>query len=212
MSDYTILRDLGAARTTEPYGGGTAALALPDVGTAGVRIDVEQLDKNDVRSLSRDPEVRAIAPVMPTRLIHPVDEPGVEGLSEAAATIAWGITAVGADRSPRSGAGVTVAVLDTGIDASHPAFTGVQLVQQDFTGTGDGDRQGHGTHTAGTVFGRDVDGIRFGVAPGVQIALIGKILGDDGSGDSDMIFRGIQWALDNGAQVISMSVGFDFPG
>src|SRR3954451_4931226 len=128
MSDYTILRDLGAARTTEPYGGGTAALALPDVGTAGVRIDVEQLDKNDVRSLSRDTEVRAIAPVMPTRLIHPVDDPGVEGLSEAQPTsVAWGITAVGADRSARTGAGVVVSVLDTGIDAAHPAFTGVQL-------------------------------------------------------------------------------------
>src|SRR3954463_8052858 len=165
MTDYTVLRDLAAARTVEPWlgGGGTGALAAPDLGTAGVRIDGPQLDKNDVRALSRDPEVRAIAPVMPTRLIQPVEEAGVEGLSEPAATsVTWGVTAVGADRSTRSGAGVTVAILDTGIDASHPAFTGVQLVQQDFTGTGDGDRQGHGTHPAGTVFGREVDGIRFG--------------------------------------------------
>src|SRR4051794_20749079 len=225
MTDYTVLRDLGGTSLSEPFGrpdsfgipgtlgGGTGALGAPALGMAGVRIDVQQLDKNDVRDLSRDPEVRAIAPVMPTRLIHPVDEPGVAGVSEPPSTsVAWGITAVGADRSTRSGAGVTVAMLDTGIDASHPAFTGIQLVQKDFSGTGDGDRQGHGTHTAGTVFGRDVDGVRIGVAPGVQNALIGKILGDDGSGDSDMIFRGIQWALDSGAQVISMSVGFDFPG
>jgi subtilisin family serine protease len=226
MGDYTVLRDLSGASMNEPFGGrseslgipgtlggGTGTFGIPDFGTAGLRIDVEQLDKNDVRSLARDPDVRAIAPVMPTRLIHPVDEPGVDGESGIEATsTAWGVTAVGADRSTRSGAGVIVAVLDTGIDASHPAFTGVQLTQKDFTGTGDGDRQGHGTHCAGTVFGRDVDGIRIGVAPGVETALIGKILGDDGSGDSDMIFRGIQWALDGGAQVISMSVGFDFPG
>jgi subtilisin family serine protease len=107
---------------------------------------------------------------------------------------------------------VVVAVLDTGIDATHPAFTGVNLVQADFSGSGDGDRQGHGTHVAGTVFGRDVDGVRIGVATGVTEARIGKVLGDDGSGDSDMLFRGIQWAVAQGAQVISMSLGFDFPG
>jgi subtilisin family serine protease len=213
MRSYTVLRDLGAVRTAEPYGGGAASLGAPDLGTAGVRIDVERLDKADVRALGRDPEVRAIAPVMPTRLIHPVDEDGADGRAEAeSASMAWGVAAVGADRSARTGAGVTVAVLDTGIDSSHPAFTGVQLVQKDFSGSGDGDKQGHGTHCAGTVFGRDVDGIRFGVAQGVETALIGKVLGDDGSGDSDMIFRGIQWALDSGAQVISMSLGFDFPG
>jgi subtilisin family serine protease len=107
---------------------------------------------------------------------------------------------------------VTVAILDTGIDASHAAFAGMTLVQQDFSGTGDGDRQGHGTHCAGTVFGRDVEGTRIGVAPGVERALIGKVLGDDGGGDSDMLFRGMQWAVQQGAQVISMSLGFDFPG
>src|SRR4051794_41752606 len=82
MTDYTVLRDLAAARTVEPWlgGGGTGTLAVPDLGTAGVRIDVQQLDKNDVRALSRDPEVRAIAPGMPTRLIHPVDEAGGGGV------------------------------------------------------------------------------------------------------------------------------------
>jgi subtilisin family serine protease len=105
-----------------------------------------------------------------------------------------------------------VAVLDTGVDAAHPAFAGVELVQRDFSGAGDGDRQGHGTHCAGTIFGRDVDGTRIGVAGGVSKALVGKVLGDDGGGDSDMIFRGIAWALQEGADVISMSLGFDFPG
>ncbi len=105
-----------------------------------------------------------------------------------------------------------MAELDTGIDATHPAFAGVELVQQDFTGEGDGDGNGHGTHCAGTVFGRDVDGQRIGVARGVSKALIGKVLGADGGGDSDMIFRAIQWAVGSGANVISMSLGFDFPG
>jgi subtilisin family serine protease len=204
MRSYTVLRDLGTASTVEPFGG-AAGPAEPGLGAVGLRIDVEQLDKGEVRALGRDPDVRAIAPVMPTSLVRPLEvtEP---------ATTAWGITAVRADQSLRSGAGVVVAVLDTGIDASHPAFSGVHVTQRDFSGSGDGDNQGHGTHCAGTIFGRDVDGTRIGVAPGVEQAFIGKVLGDDGTGDSDMIFRGIQWAIDNGAQVVSMSLGFDFPG
>ena len=106
----------------------------------------------------------------------------------------WGVKAVGADVSARTGAGIVVAVLDTGIDASHPAFAGVEIIEEDFSGYGNGDVQGHGTHCAGTIFGRDVDGMRIGVAPGVTKALIGKVLGDDGNGGSDMLFRGIQWA------------------
>jgi subtilisin family serine protease len=85
-------------------------------------------------------------------------------------------------------------------------------VQRDFSGDGDGDRQGHGTHCAGTIFGRDVNGVRIGVARGVDRALIGKVLGDTGGGDSEMIFRGMQWALTERADIISMSLGFDFPG
>jgi subtilisin family serine protease len=59
---------------------------------------------------------------------------------------------------------------------------------------------------------RDVNNTRIGIARGVKKALIGKVLADDGSGSSEMIFRGIQWALNEGANVISMSLGFDFPG
>jgi subtilisin family serine protease len=144
---------------------------------------------------------------MPTRLIQPLaaDAP-------ASDTGNWGIGAVGADTSQYTGKDTVVAVLDTGIDRNHAAFAGMTLVEQDFSGSGDGDHVGHGTHCAGTIFGRDVEGTRIGIARGVTRALIGKVLGDNGSGSADMAFRGIQWALEQGAQVISMSLGFDFPG
>jgi subtilisin family serine protease len=179
---------------------------------SSVRVDLEMLEKRDVRILARDPQVRAIAPVMPTTLIRPVEVQG--GQPEAAAAgPTWGVKAVGADISSRTGAGVTVCVLDTGIDASHNAFSGVTLIQKDFTGLGNGDKQGHGTHCAGTIFGRDVDGTRIGVARGVTKALIGKVLGPDGRGSTDAIFSGIQWAsVEQDAHVISMSIGIDFPG
>ena len=213
---YAILRDLNRAFTGEPsaprrgaFGPGVldAREAVQQrLSPPEPRIDVESLRPKDVRDLAGAPEVVSVAPVMPIRLVEPIK-------SKAKATQqAWGIGAVGADVSSFTGAGVTVAVLDTGIDATHPAFEGVNLVQADFTGTGDGDEAGHGTHCAGTIFGREVDNIRIGVAPGIDTALIGKVLDGNGSGSSDMLFAAIQWAGLMGARVISMSLGFDFPG
>lgn len=214
--EFIILRDIGQDLPRDPFG--RPPVSMPSVSRSTeqgsvVDLGLARLDTPGVADVARDPSVRAVAPVIPTRLVHPVpaDDDGAEPAT-AGPGPTWGVQAVGADRTARTGAGVTVAVLDTGIDDQHPAFAGVELVQQDFSGAGDGDRQGHGTHCAGTVFGRDVDGTRIGVAPGVTRALIGKVLGDDGSGDSSMIFNGIQWAVREGAHVISMSIGFDFPG
>lgn len=107
---------------------------------------------------------------------------------------------------------MAVAVLDTGIDAGHEAFRGVTLVQKDFTGEGDGDQHGHGTHVAGTIFGQTVGAVRIGVAPGVRRALIGKVLGRRRAATTAELAAAIQWAVDAGAQVINLSLGFDFPG
>jgi subtilisin family serine protease len=203
MPTYAILRDLSSASTAGPF---EAVAAVREDAPSEPRVDVEELSKEEVRQTVRDPQVRALAPIMPTRLVAPVEVSGAE-----ASTTAWGVTAVGADSSDRTGAGVDVAILDTGIDAGHPAFAGVTLVEEDFTGSGNGDRQGHGTHCAGTILGRDVGGTRIGVARGVGKAFIGKVLGDDGRGNSDSMFRGIQWAVQQGARVVSISIELDFP-
>ena len=73
------------------------------------------------------------------------------------------------------------------------------------------DTNGHGTHVAGTIFGRNVDGKRIGVAPGVKKALIGKVLSPSG-GATEAIYNAIEWAHRRRADVISMSLGIDFPG
>jgi subtilisin family serine protease len=204
---YTVLRAVRGIHTRDPFSGGVSAELAGAYGADAPepRVDVADLGPKDIQSLGRDPEVVAIAPVMAVELVKPFPVS-----AEQAAPSAWGIEAVGADRSPFNGSGVVVAVLDTGIDASHPAFQGVTLVQEDFSGDGLGDRDGHGTHCAGTLFGRDVNGTRIGVARGVTRALIGKVLGDDGNGSSDAVFRGIQWALNGGAWVLSLSLNFNF--
>jgi subtilisin family serine protease len=170
---------------------------------------MEPAGARDVQDQRRDPRVRAVAPAMPMRLVRPFkvprkDDGEVDGM-------AWGVRAVGADTSPFTGAGVTVAVLDTGIDRKHPAFKGVHFTIKDFTGEGEQDVEGHGTHCAGTIFGREVKGTRIGVAPGIRDVLIGKVLGRKGC-TSEEITSAIVWAADQGARIISMSLGIDFPG
>ncbi|MES2016294.1 MAG: S8 family serine peptidase [Pseudomonadota bacterium] len=188
---------------------GAAVLPAQAGPTPALSAESIALDRQQIPSLTRDASVLAVAPAMPMRLIAPFDFGNVQALAQ---TVTWGVHAVGADRSPLTGAGIGVAVLDTGIDASHPAFVGIELVQKDFTGEGNGDLNGHGTHCCGTIFGRAVNGTRIGVAPGVQKALIGKVLGQNGGGSSDQIVAAILWAVEQGAHVISMSLGMDFGG
>ncbi|MGE5101752.1 MAG: S8 family peptidase [Deltaproteobacteria bacterium] len=128
-----------------------------------------------------------------------------------------GIMAVGAHTTPFTGQGVTVAVLDTGIDGKHPVFQGRTVVGKDLTGEGSNendvrDQDGHGTHCAATVCGAPFGGVRVGVAPGVVKLCIGKVLGKNG-GTLEMLLKGMCWAvLDQKASVVSMSLGYDLAG
>ncbi|MFL9817247.1 S8 family serine peptidase [Tolypothrix campylonemoides VB511288_2] len=174
-----------------------------------LRLDVESLDKQDLFEVRRDPEVVSIAPPMPIALVKPV----ASQQTEASPTgVTWGVSVTRASESPFTGKGVTVAVLDSGIDAEHEAFRGIQLVQRDFTGEGNGDNYGHGTHCAGTLFGQPINGLRYSIAPGVQRALIGKVLNGVGGGTTAGIYQALLWAINENAHVISLSLGLDFPG
>ncbi|QDY79014.1 S8 family peptidase [Streptomyces qinzhouensis] len=113
------------------------------------------------------------------------------------------------------GTGVKIAVLDTGIDKTHPDLVGKVVAEQNFTPEADaGDRNGHGTHVASTAAGTGAKsgGTHKGVAPGAQL-LNGKVLDEWGSGLNSEIMTGIDWAVAQGADVINMSLsGYDSPG
>ncbi len=210
---YVVLRVTPSSSFGSPFSPGGGLAFGPSAQPQGVDIQVDEeksLTKNDLTDLRRDPGVQLVAPVIPTQLVRPTAVEEAAAPTESGFT--WGVIATGAAQSPFTGKGVTVAVLDTGIDAQHPAFQGVQLVQKDFTGEGDMDGQGHGTHVAGTIFGRPIDGLRFGMAPGVERALIGKVLDSQGRGTTAQIYSAILWAAEEGAHVINMSLGLDFPG
>ncbi|WP_164842537.1 S8 family peptidase [Actinoplanes solisilvae] len=107
------------------------------------------------------------------------------------------------------GTGVTVGVLDTGIDAAHPDFAGRLAEVRDFTGGNDPvDNVGHGTHVASTIVGSGAasDGKYRGVAPGAKL-LVGKVCATTECQDSDII-TAMQWAAPK-TRVVSMSIGGD---
>lgn len=108
------------------------------------------------------------------------------------------------------GSNVKVAVLDSGIDATHPDLADRIAEVVDFTNSPKGpvDEHGHGTHVASTIAGtgKASDGLRRGVAPGAKL-LIGRVCGPDGSCSSDAIIAGMEWAAQSGADVVNMSLG-----
>lgn len=107
------------------------------------------------------------------------------------------------------GTGTTVAVLDTGIDTTHPDLEGKVVASESFVSDTVTDGHGHGTHVASTVVGSGAasDGQYKGVAPGADL-VVGKVLNDEGSGTSVQVIDGMEWAArEQGADVISMSLG-----
>ncbi|MBG0564843.1 S8 family peptidase [Actinoplanes aureus] len=111
------------------------------------------------------------------------------------------------------GAGVPVAVLDTGADTDHPDLAGRLGAAVSFVpGESVDDRNGHGTHVASTVggSGEASGGTERGVAPKANL-LVGKVLADSGSGADSWVIAGMEWAAAQGARVISMSLGGNEP-
>ncbi|MBI4676985.1 MAG: S8 family peptidase [Elusimicrobia bacterium] len=124
----------------------------------------------------------------------------------------WGIQRLNASGAwaRTQGAGVKVAVIDTGIDYTHPdlkanVYGGANVVNPD-TPKNYKDDQGHGTHVSGTIAAvKDGQGV-VGVAPKAKLYGV-KVLDADGSGDYSTIIAGIEWAVKNKMVVANMSLG-----
>ncbi|MET8401619.1 S8 family serine peptidase [Streptomyces sp900116325] len=105
------------------------------------------------------------------------------------------------------GKGVKVAVLDTGVDATHPDLAGRVSQQQNFSHAADAvDHAGHGTHVAATIGGSGTGNGAKGVAPDADL-ISGKVLDDTGSGYLSDIIAGIEWATAEHADIVNMSLG-----
>lgn len=132
-------------------------------------------------------------------------------------TLSWGVNRIDADLawSSSTGAGVNVAIIDTGISKTHPDLTiagGVNYVVKkgSIDPTGYDDDNGHGSHVAGIVAAADNDIGVIGVAPSASLYAV-KVLNSRGSGYMSDVIDGIYWAVNNSMKVINMSLGCDCP-
>src|SRR4051812_43092853 len=184
-------------------GAGTAVSLGPNSDTYRVRLR----DDTDLMALARQlaasPGVVYAEPNH-TRTLMRISNDPVLGQQWALRNIhapeAWDIT---------TGADVTIALLDTGVSASHPDLKGKVLRGHDFANNDDdaNDDEGHGTYTAGVAAANSNNGTGIaGVCWGCKILPV-KVLNRRGQGDDADIAAGIRWAVDQGARIISMSLG-----
>ncbi|MBO3833295.1 MAG: S8 family serine peptidase [Candidatus Brockarchaeota archaeon] len=166
------------------------------------------LPPSAIDALKKNPNVAYVEPDYEAHIIPLVPLAKPAPPTQPPETTPWGIEKIGAPKvwSEHTGAGVKVAVLDTGIDLTHPDLKvagGATFV----TGTKSyNDDNGHGTHVAGIIAALDNEIGVVGVAPGASLYAV-KVLNKQGSGFISWIIAGIEWSIDNGMQIISMSFG-----
>jgi subtilisin family serine protease len=154
--------------------------------------------------------------VEPNYLAEISTEPFTEPPNDPYFHLQWGLEKINALAGWKETTGseeIIIAVLDTGIDHTHPDLDGKVVGGWNFTPDipGDesdmpGDDHGHGTHVAGIAAARTGNEIGIaGVAPACQLLAV-KVLSATGRGDYEGIGKGIMWAVDQGAHVINMSL------
>ena len=175
------------------------------IAVTGTRKDIEDLaNHEDVERVDWNPTFR-IPEVLQTPLEDTPEaiDGSAWGLAKIRATEVWG----GYGR----GEGVCVGHLDTGVDPTHPALEGKIKAFQEFDGLGNAvvsaphDSGLHGTHTAGTICGQNFRGLNIGVAPRAELASALVLPG--GGGSFAQIIAGMQWTVDQDADVINLSLG-----
>jgi hypothetical protein len=169
------------------------------------RIPATQLER-----LRSDPRVKYVEPnflaFAPPAGRGPKKGGGTDAPPESTPT---GLISIRADRSRATGAGIDVAVIDTGIDLDHPDLAANLRPGVDFTGSrkGPDDDNGHGSHVAGTIAAVRGNGIGvIGVAPEANLYPV-KVLDRKGSGSYARVIAGIDWAWRNGMDVGNLSLG-----
>lgn len=180
------------------------ALRLPSIDA--VAVDLPKQDAEGFAATLARPAGPAAAGVRRVWLDRRLEAAELDGnLGQIGAPEVW--------ESGLSGAGVDVAVLDSGVDADHPDLRGQVAGAADFTGEGTTeDRNGHGTHVASLVAGSGAasGGARRGVAYDARL-LSGRVLDGEGQGRASWVIAGMQWATEQGADVVNLSLGGTAP-
>lgn len=149
------------------------------------------LSKEELLTLQSDPEIEYID-LDP--IVEPLLDQSIEDIQVDSIRNTYGYT----------GAGVKVAIIDTGISHGHSALQGKVAGEIDYTGEGTEDFLGHGTHVSCIVACNDE--IYEGVAPGADL-YVAKVIKSNGSGSGSDLIAAIDWAINQEVDVINVSLG-----
>lgn len=200
--------------------GGTLVRANPEIGVALA----ESADAAFKAKAAKIAGLRSVVPNLKLQFISPNEKrveldfgsPPFSGDNDRFFDLQWGHDAVNAPEAWNAGqfgAGVRVAVLDTGFDLDHPDLApninlglSMNFVPGETLSYALPDPFSHGTHTAGTIAAADNGLGTIGIAPQAELVLV-KVLGDEGSGTFEAVISGIVYAANADADIISMSLG-----
>ncbi|WP_461081223.1 S8 family peptidase [Streptomyces deserti] len=194
---------------------GTAANAKAEVRDAGkLRQTLKSLNADAVQTPQEDAPELWDAVTDGDKTASGIAHVWLDGVRKA--SLDKSVPQIGAPKAWAAGydgKGVKIAVLDTGVDATHPDLKGQVIAEKNFSPSpGTNDKVGHGTHVASIAAGTGAGspagsgGKYKGVAPGAKV-LNGKVLSDEGFGNDSEILAGMEWAAAQGADVINMSLG-----
>lgn len=188
-------------RQADAFPASDRTLTLPTINAAAVKVHRAEAGAFWRALIGQGGDPQAFSGDVKLRLDRRVKVSDDESAAQIGAPEAW--------RAGLDGSGVTVAVLDTGIDAAHPDLAGRIAGSRNFTPDPDAnDGYGHGTHVASIIAGSGAAsaGKYRGVASGAKL-LNAKVLDNTGYGEESQLLAGMEWAAKSGARVINLSLG-----
>lgn len=194
------------------------ALMVSPIGHSALPVITVEVTPRTLPALARQPDVIAIMPNQQIHLIKPqtisFDELARNELREG---VTWGLEHLEVPQvwEKTKGAGIKIGVLDTGVFGDHPAldkrvadFVIIDPLGRRISATPTFDAGAHGTHVCGTIAGGQTpEGVSIGVAPEAELLVAGVLVGD---ATLRTLLEGLDWAIEKGAEIINMSLGFNY--
>lgn len=205
-------------KSSSRYFKGDGEAAVAAVGSGALPVASVEVTRRSLSTLLEQPEVVAVLPNQKIELIQPheIDYADLKK-SEMEDGLTWGLKQLGIPTlwEKTRGDEINVAVLDTGVHGDHPAlkdrvkdFLVIDPLGRRITASPTFDANKHGTHVCGTIAGgKTAQGVSIGVAPNANLLAGGVLVGD---ATLRTLVEGLSWAIEKGAHIINMSLGFDY--
>jgi serine protease AprX len=204
--------------STRKYFKGEKEAAVATIGKSTLPVATVEVTRKTLPKLAQQPDVVAVLPNQKIHLIQP-KEVDYEELfkNEIDDGMTWGLKRLNIPElwNTTKGEDINVAVLDTGVYGEHAVLSGrvkdfvvIDPLGRRITANPTFDSGQHGTHVCGIIAGgQTAKGVSIGVAPKANLLMAGVLVGD---ATLRTLMEGLTWAVEKGADIINMSLGFSY--